>query len=237
MKILAVDTATRSCSVAITDQDTLLAELTDNSGQTHSKHLLPMIKAAIRMAKVAPVDLEGLAVTVGPGSFTGLRIGISSVKGLALALDKTVVGISSLDALAWQSTPTPFVICAMLDARKGEVYCCRYRFDGGALVKETREQVLATAEVLRNIDEPCVFIGNGARYYAKTIMAQLGVLAHFALPGQNAIRASTVAYLSRARFENQDTVDIAQLVPHYIRKSDAELGFTPPMRSSRLPPA
>jgi tRNA threonylcarbamoyladenosine biosynthesis protein TsaB len=110
MKILAVDTATKSCSVAIIDAGSLSAELTTQSDQTHSKHLMQRIDAVLGMADLSAVDLDGLAVTLGPGSFTGLRIGISTIKGLAYALGKPVVGISSLNALAWQCADRSFLI-------------------------------------------------------------------------------------------------------------------------------
>ncbi len=100
MKILALDTATPSCSVAVTDGGTLCAELSSFKNQTHAKHLMDAIDSVLSIAGFGVDDLDGLAVTVGPGSFTGLRIGISTIKGLAHALDKPVVGISSLEALA-----------------------------------------------------------------------------------------------------------------------------------------
>ena len=110
MKILAVDTATKSCSVAIVDKDTLLAEVSITSKQTHSRHLMEMVNRAMGMSGLNISGLDGLAVTIGPGSFTGLRIGISSVKGLAMASGKPVVGISSLDVLAMQSNYSQYLI-------------------------------------------------------------------------------------------------------------------------------
>ena len=122
MKILAVDTATNSCSAAIVDDGIACAELTTVNNQTHSKHLLHMIDTVCDMSGLKITDMDGFAVTIGPGSFTGLRIGISTVKGLAWPLNKPVVGISSLDALAWQCIPAAYPICTLLDARKQEVY-------------------------------------------------------------------------------------------------------------------
>jgi tRNA threonylcarbamoyladenosine biosynthesis protein TsaB len=106
MKILALDTATNSCSVAATDEGKLAAELTISKNQTHSKHLMELIHSVLEIAGFGVGDLDGLAVTVGPGSFTGLRIGISTIKGLAHALDKPVVGVSTLEALARQCGQT-----------------------------------------------------------------------------------------------------------------------------------
>ena len=223
MKILALDTATKSCSAAIVDDGLACAELTTVNELTHSKHLMNMIDAVCDMSGLKITDMDGFAVTIGPGSFTGLRIGISTVKGLAWSLNKPVVGISSLDALAWQCVPAAYPVCALLDARKQEVYYCRYRFQDGELKKDSTEQVIAPAEVINDIREPCLFVGNGANLYKEAILEKLGQLAHFAGWNQENIRASSVAGLSLKRFMNHQTDDVALLVPHYIRKSDAEL--------------
>jgi len=225
MKILAVDTATKSCSVAVIDGDTLLAESTSFTGQTHSRHLLNIIDAVLGQTGLKMAQLDGLAVSIGPGSFTGLRIGIASVKGLAFSLNKPVVGVSSLQALAFQCRPNPYLICAVLDARKQEVYFCHYRFVNGYLAKDSPEQVAAPAEALRGIREPCVFVGNGAKLYRELIAARLGGLAHFADESRHTIQASAVAWLSLPRFKQQQTDDVQRLVPHYIRKSDAQLNI------------
>jgi tRNA threonylcarbamoyladenosine biosynthesis protein TsaB len=225
MKILAVDTATKSCSVAIIEAGSLSAELTTLKDQTHSKHLMELIHNGLGMSGFSAADLDGLAVTIGPGSFTGLRIGISTIKGLAHALDKPVVGISSLDALAWQCADRSYLICALLDARKGEVYSATYRYTNDTLTQKSPENASAPGAALQKIKEPCVFIGSGAQLYRRNISTVLGDLAHFAPKSQNIIRASSVAFLSMERFETHDTVEVADLVPHYIRKSDAELNF------------
>ncbi len=225
MKILSVDTSTTSCSVAVVDQDSLLAEITNDREQTHSKHLMDMIHAVLGFSGIAFSDLDGFAVTRGPGTFTGLRIGISSVKGLAAASGKPVVGISSLDALAMQASNYPNLICPLLDARRGEVYYSRYSFQDGNLQKEIEEQVFSPEKAVVGIDEPCIFLGNGALLYRKTLLSKLGQLAEFAPSFQNTVRASTVAHLSMNRFKNADTDDIGTFVPYYIRKPDAVLNF------------
>jgi len=225
MKILALDTATASCSVAVIEGESLLAELTTVNAQTHSRHLLSMIDTAIGMAGLKADQLDGFAVSIGPGSFTGLRIGISSIKGLAYSLGKPVVGISSLAALAWQCNPSPYLICPVIDARKKEVYYGRYRFDNGQMKAEGCEQLALPAEAMHHINETCVFVGSGARLYQEKIEAMLGRLAQFAAKGQHTLRASTVAWLSLERFKQKQTDDVELLVPHYIRKSDAELNI------------
>ena len=223
MKILAVDTATRSCSAAVTDRGMLLAELTVVNGRTHSRHLMSIIDSVIEMAELEIEQLDGFAATIGPGSFTGLRIGISTIKGLAYALQKPVVGISSLDALAWQCNQTPLLICALIDARKKEVYSCRYRFINQEMIKEASEQVGFPTDSVQGIHEPCVFVGNGAMLYRELIIDELRDLAIFADNSRNFIRASTIAELGLSKIEQEPAADAKILVPQYIRKSDAEL--------------
>lgn len=235
MKILAVDTATKSCSVAVTDGEVVCAELTTVNEQTHSKHLLEMIHTVTQMADMSIAELDGFAVTIGPGSFTGLRIGISSIKGLALAFDKPVVGISSLEALAQQTVPSSYLVVPCLDARKGEIYFAHYRFANGLLTKEKVEVVLPPDQVVKDIFEPCIFVGSGAQVYQDLIRQELGANAIIALQNRHIIRASTVAYLGMKRLENDDVDDINALVPHYIRKSDAELNFTKRMKAEQSP--
>ena len=171
MRILAVDTSTTSCSVAVADKDSLLAEATIIREQTHSKHLMDMVDRVVSFSGMAISELDGFAVTRGPGTFTGLRIGISTVK--------KIVG----------------------------------------------EGVLPPEEAVSDINEPSLFVGNGAKLYQDIIAQKVGEQAYFALPWQNTIRASTVAQLSIGRFEKKDTDDVAILVPQYIRESDAELNF------------
>jgi tRNA threonylcarbamoyladenosine biosynthesis protein TsaB len=223
MKILAVDTATKSCSVAVMNEDALLAESTTSHDQTHSRHLLSMIDSVLGKAKLKISQVDGFAVSIGPGSFTGLRIGIASIKGLSYALKKPVVGVSSLEALAFQCKPNSGLICALIDARKQEVYFCRYRFKNGKLAKESPEQVAYPAEAVRGIREPCVFVGNGAKLYQKFLLSELGALACQAADSRHIIRASTVARLSLRRFKCHESDDVHLLIPQYIRKSDAEL--------------
>jgi tRNA threonylcarbamoyladenosine biosynthesis protein TsaB len=232
MRILAVDTATKSCSVGVVENETVLGEITKVGEQTHSKHLLEMVHAVIGEAGLTLSELDGFAVTRGPGSFTGLRIGISSIKGLALALNRPVVGISSLQTLAQQIAPTSHLIYPLIDARKGEVYTSIYRFDKGALRPAHEEKVSAPQEVVQNIHSPSIFVGSGAVLYRDLIMDKLGDLASFAPEDSHIIRASTLAYLALKRFESGDAGEVADLVPYYIRKSDAELNF--PRKPGRL---
>ena len=223
MKILALDTATASCSVAITDDRCVYAELTTRKNQTHSKHLMQMIDSVLESAGLQLGDLGGFAVTIGPGSFTGLRIGISTIKGLALATDKPVIGISSLETLAWQCAHENLLISPLLDARKAEIYGATYRFIENRLVEQTPATASAPEAFIRDIKEPCMFVGCGAQLYRQTIEKIMGPKAHFMPDDQNLIKASSIAFLSIDRFKASDTDGAADLIPQYIRKSDAEL--------------
>jgi len=230
VKILAIDTATNSCSVALADNFSLLGEITLVTAETHSKHLLKMIDQVLDLAGLTSAQVDGFAVTRGPGSFTGLRIGLSVVKGLAVASGKPVVAVSSLEALAFRFPLTPLLICTMIDARKKEVYAGGYRFraeHGGddIPVREIEEQVLPPAKLLEVINEPCLFVGSGAMAYRDMICDRLGELAFFAPPAMHCISAAAVAHLSRRHFQNCHDDDVAALKPQYIRQSDAELKF------------
>jgi tRNA threonylcarbamoyladenosine biosynthesis protein TsaB len=184
---------------------------------------MDLIETVCLAANLSVQDMDGFAVTVGPGSFTGLRIGISTIKGLAFSLSKPVAGVSSLDALAWQCAQSAYLICPLLDARKKEVYACRYRFKNNELKRDISERVISPAEAVSGIREPCIFVGNAAQIYRENISANLGALAHFASQAQHTIRASSIAWLSMPGLHRKQTQDVAMLVPHYIRKADAEI--------------
>ncbi|MGD8270362.1 MAG: tRNA (adenosine(37)-N6)-threonylcarbamoyltransferase complex dimerization subunit type 1 TsaB [Desulfobacterales bacterium] len=224
MKILAVDTATSGCSVALTDGEHLLAEINLVSTQTHSRHLAGMIGEACRLAGLAVGGLDAYAVVKGPGSFTGLRIGVSTVKGLAEAAGRPIVGVSALQALAEQAAASTPLVCPLIDARRGEVYFSTYRMIDGILVERHLEDVLRPDQALQSIDAPCTFIGNGAVLYRSIIRDNLGDDAYFSDPLAQYIRASTVACLAWNRLRNGNSDEVTHFVPAYVRKSDAQIG-------------
>ena len=225
MRILALDTATKSCSVAVVDDHSIMAESTSVSTQTHAIHLIEMVQRVVDRSGLTLSQIDGFAVGRGPGSFMGLRIGISTVKALVVVFAKPVVGVSDLDVLAMQAAIPSNMICPLMDARKGEVYFSRYHCQNGVLQRIVPARVSPLGEALATIHTACIFIGEGARIYRQKISETVGRYASFAEPDQHVIRAATVGRLSLDRFKNEDTDDIARLVPEYIRKSDAELGF------------
>ncbi len=223
MRILALDTASRTCSAALMEDRALVAEWSLGNGRTHATHLMIMIDQILRISGVAITDVDGFAVSRGPGSFTGLRIGISTIKALALSMEKPLVGVSSLDALAFQASYFPGLICALLDARKGEVYEAKFRYVKGKIQKLGPERVCAPLAAVSDIHEPCLLIGDGAVAYADEIGRSLGENLRMATVTDNAIRAATVAMLAHDRFCAGDADDLACFEPRYIRKSEAEM--------------
>lgn len=221
MKILAIDTSTTSCSVAIADERNVLAEVIVERKETHSKHLMTLIDAVLGISKTKLSEIDGFAVVKGPGSFTGLRIGISTIKGLALPLQKPVCGISSLDVLALQFPPVIPSIHVMIDARKKEVYYCGYASIDGEIRKAGPESVGSPETAISNIQESVLFVGNGALLYKDIIQRKIGNLACFAPPIQNTIRAACAARIAFFRLKSGQTDSLSTLAPLYIRKPDA----------------
>lgn len=222
MKILAVDTASHSCSVALTDDDALKYEYTADHGRTHTVELAGMIDVLLGESGTTIADIDAFAVTIGPGSFTGLRIGIATIKGLAFAASKPVAPVSTLDALALQCMGIDTLIRPFMDARKKEVYTAAYRFRGDHLEMMADAQVADPTSVLQGIQENCFFIGNGALLYKPLIEDTLGGLARIAPPGINILRASTVARIGYAQLAAGNGISPHDVVPCYIRRSDAE---------------
>ncbi|MCD6585995.1 MAG: tRNA (adenosine(37)-N6)-threonylcarbamoyltransferase complex dimerization subunit type 1 TsaB [Desulfobacteraceae bacterium] len=228
MKILAVDTATKSCSAAVIDDKSIISEYTVDHQDTHSKFLMGMIHAILDICHLTVKDLDGFAVTIGPGSFTGLRIGLSAIKGLALATGKPVVGVSTLEVLAYQVFGTEKLVCPMMDARRNEVYTARYHFKDQNYFNDQKIEctqlpwVASPDKAIENINEPCILVGDGSMRYQELIKTTLGPMAVFANFTQHVIRASTVGHIAMQQFKLNDTDDVSRMEPFYIRKSDAE---------------
>jgi len=222
MKILAVDTATRSCSVALAEDDRLLAEFTLVRRQTHSRHLAGLIDGLLQSCGVPAESVDGFAVTCGPGSFTGLRIGMSAVKGLAEAIGRPVAGVSTLEVLALQAGPRSALICPVIDARRKEVYIGAYRIQTNLPSVVIAAQTSRPESVPGIIAEPCIYLGDGALLYRDRLLAA-GKGDEVLAPGAaHIIRAAGVATLAREKFLAGGGQEAASLVPIYLRKSDAE---------------
>jgi tRNA threonylcarbamoyladenosine biosynthesis protein TsaB len=219
MNLLAVDTSTTSCSAALFCGDRLLAEVVYAAGKTHSRHLMSMIHRILEECRCEPADVGGIAVTRGPGTFTGLRIGISTVKGLAEATGTPVVGVSSLAALAFPFALHDCPVVAMIDARRGEIYYTQYR---GSTQPATRVSVGAPETVAAALPENAILVGSGALLYRR-VFENRSPRIRFADTMQHVIRAASVGRLALERFRKQDVDPIDALIPEYVRKSDAQI--------------
>ena len=220
--MLTIDTSTSTCSVALTIGDRLVAEYLLSMEKTLASRLLRSVDAALADAGLTVADLDGIGVALGPGSFTGLRIGVATVKGLALAARKPVAGFSSLAMLAMNLPWAAYPVCPMFDAKKKEVYTALYDCKDFP-VPVIADSVVPPGDFLESIDGTTIFIGEGALAYRELIIARLGEKALFAPPSSNQPRASQGAPLARGAFARGEVIPLAALVPCYIRASEAEL--------------
>lgn len=225
MRVLAVDTATPICGVALAHQGAIETAVRLDTGQTHTRTIMDAIASVLRFRGIDLTHVDGFAVTRGPGSFTGLRIGISTVKGLAAATGKPVAGVSTLKTLAIQADTECDLICPMIDARRGEVYWTLYRRREQELIAEVPEQVGPVQEAVRHIDAPCCFIGNGVSACDKTIASLLRFQCHWPTEDDSRLDPSAVAMLGWRMFQADNTQDPADIDPVYLRKSDAQIRF------------
>lgn len=216
MKVLGLETATLAGGAALIDGDRIVGEYTLNIRVTHSERVMAAVDRLLTDAGWRPSDLEGLAVSIGPGSFTGLRIGVSTAKGLALALGLAVVPVPTLDALAAGLPFAALPVCPILDARKGEVYASLYRWDGGAMRREWEYLALAPAALARLFTEPVIVCGDGAGIVRSTFARLAPVARRLPLP-------ACVAELGHAMLVAGAGVPPADLAPLYLRPSEAEL--------------
>ena len=221
MKILAISTAEKECSIALIEDRNVILEEMWAAKQTHSKRIMGMVDRIMKRADVLIDELDGFIAAKGPGSFTGLRIGVSVVKGLSFAVAKPCVGISSLDGIAWQFSFSSYPVCVMMDAQRGEVYQAVYNFKNGMLERKSNEKAVKPTDVLRSLSEDTLFAGSGSIAYSEIIKAEFKNKAMFAPSFQNIVKSSALA---EAFFQDSSVLmeKADFLVPEYLRKSDAE---------------
>ncbi len=226
MFVLGIDTATRVAGAAVIGQDRLISERFINNLKTHSQNIIPMINQVMEDAGIKPQDLQGIAVTGGPGSFTGLRIGMSVAKTMGQVLNIPVVGISTLKVLAWNVYGIEGLICPILDAKKNEVYACIYRSAPGGLEELVDPAAFSLERLITELtkyESKITFLGDGIPVYGHTIREKLGQRALFGTKINCFPRAAAVAELGLARIREGRLADSTFLQPVYLRKSEAEL--------------
>jgi tRNA threonylcarbamoyladenosine biosynthesis protein TsaB len=228
--ILAIETATMCGSVALIARDHCLAEVSIDTATTHSRRLIQQVDQVMRKTETNWDGIDAVAVSLGPGSFTGLRIGLSTAKGLCLATELPLLGIPTLDGLARQITALPgTMILAVLDARKKEVYGAFYRSNkAGIPEKVGKYMVMSPAEMAAMIDEPTIRVGDGAVLYRKVFTEQAGASLVFTPSPTFFPRAATIGLIGSELFTSDDFVDPDTVVPFYVRPSEAELSIKSP---------
>src|SRR6266849_1462612 len=197
MKVLALESATLSGGAALVDGERLLGEITLDVAVTHSERLMAAVDRLVAECGFSPRDLDGLAVSVGPGSFTGLRVGLATVKGLAMALDLPVAPVPTLDALAARLPFANAPVCPILDARKGEVYLSLYRWSGSGMERQWDYLALPPESAAARLEAPVILLGDGIEA-CRPWLDRMGEGARVAPAAQRMPSAAAVAVLGRA---------------------------------------
>jgi tRNA threonylcarbamoyladenosine biosynthesis protein TsaB len=239
MRVVGIDTATSPASAALIVDGRLISERIHPADEfagaanefqnrgNHAATLLPLIESLFRGSEISFADITGVALSIGPGSFTGLRIGLSTVKGLAYGWGLPVVGVSTLLAHAARITDYEGLICALLDARKKEVYAALFERTEVSLKRLSQDTVGSIGDVMTMVrgfqaGAPCLFVGNGASVHRVSLLDFAGAQMQFEAECSAPTLAATVAYLSEQRFSANEVEDLGALAPVYIRPPEAE---------------
>lgn len=225
MRILGLDSSGLVASVAIIEDDNLLGEYTVNYKKTHSQTLLPMLDEVARMIELDMNTIDAIAIAGGPGSFTGLRIGSATAKGLGLALCKSIVNVPTVDALAYNLVGHRDMICPLMDARRNQTYTGLYRFTKNEMEVVREQCAVGIDEIIADINErgvPVVFLGDGVPVFTEYIKEHIQVEYSFAPAHMNKQRAGAVASLGMKYFAEGRYESAEEHKPEYLRLSQAE---------------
>ena len=222
MKILSLDTTAEVCTAALCEDSKLIAEMTVNTGNTHSQTLLPVIEQLLKITETAVSEIDCFACSTGPGSFTGVRIGVSTIKGMAYGKNKPCVSVSTLEALAYNLVGFEGIICPVMNARRNQVYNALFECKNGEIVRLCPDRALSIDELdeeLSTKDTPIYLVGDGyditARGFKKTNIA-------FVPERYRVQSAYSVARCAMKKIADGNTLTDAELVPIYLRPSQAE---------------
>lgn len=228
MKILAIDTSGPNCSVSIIDDSKILAAFTINNGTTHSQNLVPMIEQVQKFANVDLSSIDAFACSIGPGSFTGLRIGIATIKGFAISLNKPTLSVPTLLALAYNISNFDGLVCSIIDARNNNVYAGIYRNENDSLTlveDYISDSIEVLIEHLKDYDDNIIFVGDGVSVYKDLLYKNLSNDSSnilFASEHLNCQYALSVARAALDMAKNNEYSDYNSLSPLYLKKSQAE---------------
>ncbi len=221
MKILGIDTSSRFNTIGLISGNQILADFTWESRDSLQKIILN-IDLVLRNGGLTLADVDRLAVGLGPGSWTGVRVGVTVGKILAYAMNKPICGVSSLDALAYQARNMPILLCPLIDAGKENVYAAFYRPQGATIVKESDYYVGDIKGLLKTIKEPVLFLGKAAYLYRQIIVEGLGPLANYRGEVGDVQKGYVIALLALPRFERGESDDALSLAPLYLKESLAQ---------------
>ena len=225
MILLAVESSSLVASIAVMSDDTLIGEYTTNFKKTHSQTLLPMMNEVVQMTGISMQDVDAIVISGGPGSFTGLRIGAATAKGLGLALEKPLVNVPTVDALAYNLYGTDQVICPLMDARRQQVYTGLYTFEGDEFKVLCAQKAVSIGEIVEEINtmgRPVIFLGDGVPVNKDYIREHINVPCSFAPAHLNAQRAGALAALGKSYYEAGRIETADEHIPEYLRLSQAE---------------
>ena len=225
MKILAIDSSSLVASVAVVDDDIMVAEYTINHKKTHSQTLLPMIDEISKMAEIDLSSVDAIAVSGGPGSFTGLRIGSATAKGLGLVWNKPLVHVPTVDAMAYNLYGTDKLICPMMDARRNQTYTGVYEFVDGEFRIVVEQCAISVDELIDKINgfgREVIFLGDGVPVFKEILDEKLSVAHSYAPAHTNRQRAGAVAVLGGMYYADGKYETAAEHEPNYLRQSQAE---------------
>jgi len=225
MFILGIETSTKTGSVAVLSEDAVVAQYSLNIEVTHSERLMSTVDRVLKDIGIAIADMDGFAVAIGPGSFTGLRIGLAAVKGLAFATGKRVAAVPTLKALAWNLPHAAHPVCPLLDARKNEVYGALYQYEGPRLLTLMSETTIPLAEIANRITGTVLFTGEASRIYRQALEQAFGDRALFAPRTACLPSAAAIAEIGLAMLQKGEQIDPDDLTPLYIRRPEAEVAW------------
>lgn len=224
MKILGIDTSATAASVAIVDENKIIGEFSINTALTHSQTLMPMVESLLKNTGVTLTDIDAIAVNAGPGSFTGVRIGVAAVKGMAFSSDIPCLSVSTLHSMAYNLLETDCIVCAVMDARCSQVYNALFKVSNGKVTRLIEDRALALQDLkldLQKYDEKIILVGDGAVITYEYLKDEYENIV-LASKNNRIQTASSVAVVGYELFEKGETMTAAQLMPVYLRLPQAQ---------------
>lgn len=225
MLILGIDTCSMSSSVALLDEEKMLAQFSINHKKTHSERIMSQIESMLLAADIDIENIDAFAVSVGPGSFTGVRIGVATAKGFAQALNKPCIKVSALRALCENVSFFSGLICPILDARRNQVYNAVFESENGEIKRLCEDRAIPLDDLICELKTSCkniMFVGDGVPVFKEKLLSELSGKALFAPLPLMFNQAASVAAVGMDEYKNGNITDYSELVPEYVRLSQAE---------------